>query len=144
MSYALAVDLGALRCGRVRRGQIINRRLRHYQVGRGIADEVLRDPFDSGAGGLAEIRGGALENRRTARTPAMTCVCTEVARTPLEPLAQPAQRHTRLGCGRLTRPAALLGTCRLVTEFISKEEPSWPAESPEQRSVPPARSFLAR
>ena len=55
-SYALTVDLGALRCGRVRRSQIINRRLRHYQVGRGIADEVLRDPCDSGAGGLAEIR----------------------------------------------------------------------------------------
>jgi hypothetical protein len=36
---------------------------------------------------------------------------------------QPAQGHTRLGCGRPTRSAALLGACRLVTGFISKEEP---------------------
>jgi len=49
MSYALAVDLGAPRCGRVRRGQVIKRRLRHHQVGLGIADEVLRDPPDSGS-----------------------------------------------------------------------------------------------
>jgi hypothetical protein len=40
---------------------------------------------------------------------------------------QPAQGHTRLGCGRPTRSAALLGACRLVTRFISKEEPSRPA-----------------
>jgi hypothetical protein len=31
---------------------------------------------------------------------------------------QPAQGHTRLGCGRPTRSAALLGACRLVTRFI--------------------------
>jgi hypothetical protein len=56
---------------------------------------------------------------------------------------QPGQRHTRLGCGRLTRSGALLGACRLVTGFISKEGPSRPAASPEAPFVPPSRSGLA-
>jgi len=56
---------------------------------------------------------------------------------------QPAQRHTRLGCGGLTRPGALLGACRLVTGFTSKDEPSRPATTPEAPFVPPSRSGLA-
>ena len=56
---------------------------------------------------------------------------------------QAAQRHTRLGCGRLTRSAALLEACRLVTGFISKVSPACSAPSPGAPWVPPSRSGLA-
>jgi len=44
-----------IRRGRVRHGEAAKRRLRHNQVGLGIADEVLDDPLRFGVGGLAEI-----------------------------------------------------------------------------------------
>jgi hypothetical protein len=52
-----AVDLSApRRRRRIRRGQITEWRLRHHQVGLGVADEVLHDPFRFRVAGLAEIR----------------------------------------------------------------------------------------
>ena len=102
-----AVDLGAPRRGRgVRRGQVAERRLRHHQVGLGIADQVLHDPLRFRVRGLAEIGPEPVMARRTARTPRWAPPRWRPRRPSGSPSGRPAPCPAPRPAPRSTRPAS--------------------------------------
>ena len=134
-----AVDLGAPHPGRgVRDGKVAERCLRHHQVGLGIADQVLGNPFRLGVGGLAEVR---LEPVMTGEADVLRRrhdhVGDHAAFQAAHPVSEDLARHPAEGLEALGQQAQ----CRL--RLLVGGEPHEPDPRPRQHRAEHVQPALA-